>query len=270
MASRWLITGLITALLLSLMLSTCIVPMATAAQNAWQRKYRPLIGGIQIQRSEPESLIIASLGFTAYTTYVEHGIRWYMYGFVTASHFADFGDSVYQPTVSYNNYVGFVAIDPPFPRKTDSCFVWTETATRVLPRSVAPKVLVGPGWIEEVNGYTPMNKMRRGTLVYKVGKTTGRTWGYIRWFSYELQRPITWPRHPDITFTHYVLATYRSGPGDSGGTVFRLYRVKPDYPCYLYLYGIHVGVMFLNNTLYRIFCPVDAIIDDLGVYPLTV
>lgn len=76
-------------------------------------------------------------------------------------------------------------------------------------------------------------------------------------------------RAGDVAFNYYVLADYYSEPGDSGGTIYWIFATKPDYPAYLYVYGIHFG-RYPPNINYRVFCPTDGIIGDLTIMVFTV
>lgn len=141
-----------------------LFPVAMA--QSWQDRVRPLIGGVQIQNGRTQ--LIASIGFTAYYEYVEHGITWRTYGFVTASHFANRSNNIYQNVVGGNNYVGYVLLDPSFPRRTDSLFVYTKSVIKgALPTSVAPRVLIDPNCQHNVHGYKSRSQMHINDPVLK-------------------------------------------------------------------------------------------------------
>ena len=247
------------SLLLSMLIMLTFLPVAVS--QTWTERVRPLAGGVQIQNGRLGGL--GSLGFMAYYEYTEFGITWRVYGFVTASHFANLTDPVYQPSIATNNYVGYVYLDPPFPRRTDSLFVYIQTVRKGTPPDpdlIAPHVLVAPNTREEVYGHKSRPNMYVGEPVCKVGRSTGRTCGNIVGFGND---PI---RAGDVIINYYVYADYDSSGGDSGGTVYRMIATKPDYPAHLYVYGIHFGRV--GNR--RVFCPTDGIIDDLGVQVYTV
>jgi hypothetical protein len=254
-----LIDSLMFSLLLSMLLMISFVPVAMA--QSWRDRVRPLIGGVQIQNDRTQCL--ASIGFTAYWEFVDHGVTWRTYGFVTASHFANHSDAIYQNITGSNNYVGSVIFDPSFPRRIDSLFVGTESVIKgTAPTSVAPRVLIDPNCQHNVHGYKSRSQMRINERVYKVGRTTGRTEGSIVRFVDKLTRV----GDTDVVINYYVAATFPVQPGDSGGTVYRIFITKPDYPTYLYIYGTVIGV----NATHAFFSPTDGIISDLGINVFTV
>lgn len=256
---RKLIDSLMFSLLLSMLLMISLVPVAMA--QSWQDRVRPLIGGVQIENDRAQ--LRASIGFTAYWEFVDHGVTWRTYGFVTASHFANHSDAIYQNIIGSNNYVGSVIFDPSFPRRTDSLFVYTESVIKgTAPTSVAPRVLIDPNCQHNVHGYKSRSQMQIGETVYKVGRTTGRTSGQIVEF---VNRTMV-GRETDVIVNYSVAATFPAQPGDSGGTVYRIFITKPDYPTYLYIYGIVFGV----NATHAFFSPTDGIMNDLGIRVFTV
>jgi len=239
-----------------LMESACMYTVAVAcAGNAWQQKYRPLIGGIQIAKTEYWWIfpyeVRASIGFPAYYEIIDRWCQCRIYGFVSAGHFADVGDSIYQPTTQDENYVGYVSRDREDP---DALFVYTETVPLgEKPDSVAPKILIDAGRKYDIHGYMPRRLMRVGDPIYKVGRTTGRTGGVV----------------VDIAF-NYAIASYWSEPGDSGGTVYRLLAIKPDYPVYLYVYGIHSGRTTYEGANRAVFVIAERALEALDIRLYTI
>ncbi|MEM2404532.1 MAG: hypothetical protein QXR05_05230 [Candidatus Methanomethylicia archaeon] len=235
-----------------------LIPILSA--QSWQDRVRPLIGGIQIQNGNTGGIF--SLGFIVYYEYVEMGITWRCYGFVTVSHAVDLGDNIYQNVVGSNNYVGYVERDLPFPREnSDSAFIHTETVQKgTAPSKVAPQVLIDPNCKHNVHGYKSMSQMQRGEYICKVGRTTGRTDGYIKEFLH------------NSYYGWQVLTTCSVETGDSGGTFYRIFITSPDRPTYLYIYSIVQGKVSASHDpdIKSAFSPTDKIIADLNVAVYTI
>ncbi|MEM2405726.1 MAG: hypothetical protein QXR05_11360, partial [Candidatus Methanomethylicia archaeon] len=111
-----------------------------------------------------------------------------------------------------------------------------------------------------VHGYKSMSQMQYDEHVYKVGRTTGRTDGYIKRFIYSGE------------YGWLVLTTCSVETGDSGSTFYRIFITSPDRPTYLYIYGIVVGKVSSSDdpNIKSGFSPTDKIIADLNVAVYTI
>ncbi len=234
--------------------------VAAAYAQSPQDRFRPLLGGIQIQNNGWWNELIGTIGFSAY--HFEHipGIgTLYYYGFVTASHLTSVNEQVYQPYIDWpadNNYVGYTERDPGFPRYSDSVFIYTETVLNGPSTTVSPHIFVFQVPNPSVRGYRSRSEMYVDLRVIKMGRTTGVTAG-----------PITdLPPQVDvgggIVINNPVLADYNSDAGDSGGVV---YRYGDDVYSVL-VYGVHSGSVYdIGGVKYRVFSPTDGVLADLGV-----
>jgi hypothetical protein len=154
-------------------------------------RIRPVPGGVQIQNQNGGT---CTLGVNAFRLGAE--------GFVTASHCTNTrsvveGTLFYQNTVGPFNFVGTETVDPPFftggscpsgkkCRLSDAAFVQYFSATFSYGGSIANPILCGLSFGSlsvnpaqprlPVTGYT-FGSPQVGSLVTKVGRTTGCTWG---------------------------------------------------------------------------------------------
>ncbi len=228
---------------------------AVLAQSP-QDRIRPLIGGIQIQNDGWWDDAIGSIGFSGYysSMYVD-GRYLYEYGFVTAGHFTSVGESVYQPTISGDNYVGYTSS---VGWLSDCAFIYTEM-TFDPPTTVAPRIFSfrSNTNYDYVVGYRTRSQMYVDEPIQKMGRTAGYTEGYIRIF---------WEGWLDGWFNP-VLADYYSAGGDSGGTVYQLQQQAGQAgPWPAIVYGIHSGIYVIyEGPTWRVFTPTDDILTDLGV-----
>ncbi len=214
-------------------------------------KFRPVIGGIQIDNPNIGSTGDCTLGFVA----LRNGEK----GFVTAGHCGGKRHPFYQPVFTGNymeNYIGYVEFDKGGPRYSDTIWVRLDTS----------------GNFEIYNEANPtshyvvfgeMQSQSAGMYVCKGGKATGETCGTI------VQVNVTVDDHPKYgTLYGQVKATYSRAGGDSGGPVY--YYTLDGWiqnwchstygrPC-VDVYGIHWG----GKGGYAYYSPISSIEVDLG------
>lgn len=200
---------------------------------------RPVIGAIQVQTVKDGTTYAATLGFAAKKS---DGTK----GYVLAKHFANaVGLEVYQPTVSPSYSINQVT--ELGGHNADASFVEYY--------NVEPKIFLDAGGTGYVRGYIddiPQTSWV-GWRVYKSGKTTGVTGGYITGVDVTTNQD-------GYLYYHQVKADYESLGGDSGAPVYVL-----DGVCKII--GLHHGRSVDGTTSY--FSPVSGIVTDLGVTPLT-
>jgi len=199
--------------------------------TGYDARYRPIIGGIQVQYVKSGTTYQSTLGFAVRDA---SGSK----GYVIARHAGNsIGLQIYQPTVSSSNKAGTVS--KLGGNNADASFV---------PYSdVEATIHLGGYLTAPVKGYTdPMV----GWKVYKSGITTGITSGNV----IEKRDQITGPEG-QILYNQWRADYYSSG-GDSGSPVYHIGSTGRE------IVGVHWGSGGW-------FSPVSGIQSDLGVVPLT-
>jgi len=201
--------------------------------SGYDNRYRPIIGGIQVQTIESGIPYLATLGFAVKKK--SDGTK----GYVVAKHFGNSaGLQMWQPTVSDSNKVGTVS--KLGGHHADASFVSYS--------DVEAKIHIGDSIVGSVGGSKEPEKSMR---VYKSGRSTGLTSGYV----VGIGETVT---ASGYTYFDQVKANYTSADGDSGAPVYCL-----DGVCKIV--GIHAGIA--GGFAY--FSPVSGVENDLGVIPLT-
>lgn len=201
--------------------------------SGYDAKYRPLIGGIQIQTQKSGSTYSATLGFAAVDN---SGNK----GYVTAKHFANsIGLQIWQPTVSIFNKAGTV-----------SKMGGDHADASFIPYSnVEASIHLGDSVTAPVKG---TKNPVIGWKVYMSGKTTGASTGYVE--------EVVNTQYPDGTiYIDQVKATYNSAGGDSGAPVYYLSGADR------YIVGINAAI----GGGYSYFSPISAVESELGITTLT-
>ena len=214
---------------------------------------RPLIGGIQIANKELGG--IGTLGYVGY-----YGSKKYA---ITAGHFGIYGTSgqhVYQPdTGSEDYYIGQIAYNPffrddePVPyRYSDSLLIHVANAD-ISTEIYANGNVIGKKY--SVEQYV-------GEIVYKVGRTTGKTSGSIinkcvtSVMHYTEEEQLKYGYPPTAYFYCQMEANFYAAGGDSGAPVYHNYRNEAAV-----LYGIYWG----GTDTVSAYSPIDGIEEDLGI-----
>lgn len=203
-------------------------------------RFRPLIGGIQIQTFLGSLTATSTLGWAAQTS---SGTR----GYVISAHCSDgSGENVYQPTTGSSNSCGSVGADTGWPYSSSYA-----DAAWVPYSNVAAKIH-SQGVDQTVKGY--YDEPWEGLTVFKSGRTTGTTSG-------EVQRKglVFHPSTQRYLYDQYF-ASYTAEPGDSGSPV---YHVESDHD------RIIVGILSGSFNGEEYFSPVSGVETELSVLPLT-
>ncbi len=210
------------------------LPQETAS---WDSKYRPIVGGIQVQNSTGA---IATLGFSVRDTNSNNG-------YVVSKHLVpQVGMQVWQPTMISGNEAGTVSR------------LGSDTADAAfIPYSnVEASIHIGSGVLVPVKGdYDP----QLGWRVYKSGRTTGITGGYITDVSEVVNSG-------GIIYYDQVLADYLAQGGDSGSPIWYL-----DANSDRKIVGINVGTIgsYGSPSYSAYFSKVSAVKNSLSVTVLT-
>lgn len=203
-------------------------------------RFRPVIGGVQMQAILGSSTGTATIGWAAQDAAGTPG-------YVIAGHSSDgIGEQIYQPSVSASNAVGTVAADTQWPNQSSYA-----DAAWVPYSNVAAKIHDSGG--ETVRGYH--TDCGVGLLVYKLGITTGRTSGVT------IRKDIVYNGETNKYLYDQQFASYAADSGDSGASVF---HVESDHD--RVVVGIHSGSF--NGENY--FAPVSGVQRELGVLPMIV
>jgi hypothetical protein len=216
-------------------------------QTSLQDKHRPVLGGLQITNNL--SVAACTYGFTA----TRNGVL----GFVTNSHCTITqggveGSIFVQPTTTdfsggISQFIGTETVDPAyhfvsscprgfFCRFSDSAFVQLNTGVSAQFR-IAKPVLGTVSW----DGVSTMRinsegNALAGTLVTKVGRTSGITSGVVSKTCVDLPFAGT-----DIVLLCQSQASYASAGGDSGSPVFQPSGGCATGVACVRLVGIHWG-----------------------------
>lgn len=203
--------------------------------SGYDTKYRPIIGGIQVQYVKSGTTYSSTLGFA-----VEDGSG--TKGYVIARHAGNsLGLQIYQPTVSSYNEAG--SVSKLGGNYTDASFVPYN--------DVEATIHLGASTTAPVKGYTdPVI----GWKVYKSGRTTGITGGDVQEKVDQVTQSGGW-----ILYDQWK-ADYDSAGGDSGSPVYHLTDTGERE-----IVGIHWG----STSSYAYFSPVSGVQADLDVVPLT-
>jgi hypothetical protein len=245
-------------------------------QEALRDTIRPVPGGVQIQR-----LSNCTLGVNA----VRNGVQ----GFVTAAHCTSTIGAVngsifsqsFVPFVGFppvpdflTNRVGVETVDPPtftvapcpiglICRNSDAAFVAYDSASLAEQGQIANPLLCNfqdpgiPGLALEVNPAVPrlqitaapLSNVKMGTLVHKVGRTTGCTKGTVIGTCQNIQMA-----GANIRLLCQNQVAALSSPGDSGSPVF----VKSSDEATL------VGILWGANFAGYLYSPWLGVRADLG------
>lgn len=277
MSSRkYIITAMLV--LIAIMVASSLTVYGRPPSHA-SDPYRPLEAGIQITiRSNPTYNSLCSIGFPAYYTIL--GDPYNYYGIVTASHCGDETNRTYQPTIGINNYIGDIVRDGRIyndgsfnnVKATDAAFIlvetrlWNENPQHISRRVISNISITGYDYIYSYD--TNGDDIIHGRGITKVGRTTGATSGKIicpstrlSWLAGD-QVCILPHLYSGLLFNH---TAYSLG-GDSGGIVYYVPRppIKPDYPKYVKVLGIHLRFFKDAPGVYGA-APVSAILEDLGI-----
>ena len=238
-------------------------------------KYRPLIGGIQIEITKAEwygpSYKKSSCSLAFPVSFTENNVG--RLGFITAGHCietANGGDYVDQPTKGpwwdWSNFIGR-GIRSSWPYGGGSSDLDAALIRLVNTGYEAfiyeNGVYYRQGDYPDVNnkagitGYlTPTKNMERTTIVYKSAKTTGITYGQIiriddrwKWSNIEIYPVIVFSRCPDNQC--YYRDNIGAG-GDSGGVVYIRYVIYSEIidGFRVYDYGARViGIYNADNGI---------------------
>ena len=227
-------------------------------------RFRPLVGGIQIQVYRDESLYATcSISYPAYTTVYENGEWVTEWGIVTASHCTDLGDQIYQPTgTNPENWVGTTSIDLPYPRDSDAAFILT------MPWDPSSEIYLDDIHRTYIYGVISEDEMQTDMHVWRIGRTTGLAEGKFKWKGYSIYL------YPGVYLNRYMAMDFPIvvEGGDSGGTIFVWDNSTVNSVSFVV--GLTVGKKgFFFEDRYKIFTigtHVDWVADELGVYVLTV
>ncbi|MDV2480999.1 hypothetical protein F8E02_03040 [Methanoculleus sp. Wushi-C6] len=204
-------------------------------------RFRPVIGGVQMQAILGSSTGTGTIGWAAQNT---AGTL----GYVIAGHCSDgVGETIYQPSVSASNTVGTVAADTQWPSQSSYA-----DAAWVPYSNVAAKIYGSGGVQETVKGYYADCGV--GLSVYKSGAVTGTTSGVT------IRKDIVFDGGTKKYLYNQHFASFSATNGDSGAPV---YHVEPDHD--RIVVGLYSGSF--NGENY--FSPVSGVQSELGVLPIT-
>jgi hypothetical protein len=232
-------------------------------EYTWQY-YRPLIGGIQILVYIEDPTAVIRRGYCTLGYPVERGL--FTRGVITAGHCSLFYYSpenitysrihVYQPRYSY--FYPYYYIGNP-------SFVNLSADVMFIPYSnISPVLLFYTGWqLRQVPiaDYVPWDTLkflfesgllREDTPIYKTGRSTGSTWGYIlRFYDYITISGRDW-RNQTVDFKAYyvIYSDLPSYFGDSGSPVFFFWGDDPRTASEATLIGHAVAINTANNYTY--------------------
>jgi len=235
-------------------------PVAMEVATTLRARNRPIVGGQQIAFNRNGSTLICTLGFNA--------IRAGVAGYVTNSHCTAVQGGVnatahHQPTIApfpfpFLNRIGVETVDPlyfvgaPCPagrrcRRSDSSFARRDAGVTASQGRIArPTALNTINW-NTLNTFRIVREADPlvGQLVTKVGRTTGRTQGFVQQTCANFNVSGT-----TITQLCQSRASYLSNPGDSGSPVFRIVNIPAVND--VALGGIHWGSGGVFSTISNI------------------
>ena len=204
-------------------------------------RFRPVIGGVQMEAVLGSSTGTATIGWAARNA---AGTL----GYVISGHCSDgVGETIYQPSVSASNAIGTVAADTQWPSQdTYADAAWVPFS------NVAAKIYSNGGIQSTVKGYYA--DCGSGLSIQKSGVVTGTTSGA------SLYQGLVFDGDTKKYLYNQYFASYSAANGDSGAPV---YHVELDHD--RIIVGIHVG--HFNGVPF--FSPVSGVQSELGVLPLT-
>jgi len=240
--------------------------LANNPSDPAQQKYRPLIGGIQIETGTFSwifwnSRYYCTIGYTARDGNGNVGI-------VAAGHCTDFSTSfvVYQPNYDFwgSNRIGSpTRIDG----YSDAAFIpYSSTSPSIL--YIAYQAGVYNGVSVPVNSTISWDtiiyyaKTHTSSLFYKTGRTTGTTSGYIVDAFDQYYDPVG--GIPYSPLYGVILTNIHADHGDSGAPLYE-YGCERDGSCWL---GLAEHLSFGNSSITG-FIHVSAVAERLGVTPVT-
>lgn len=192
-------------------------------------KIRPVPAGVQISTSAAGPCTLGTNAFRA-------GVK----GFITASHctatvgFVD-GTTFFQSTFAAGNQIGVEIVDPPSSiggscppgrrcRRSDAAFIAYDSASLSAGAKIANPLFwgVGSGTLQTslvtprlpVGGFL-FGSMPSGSIVFKVGRTTGGTFGSVTGTCCDSNVIFS-----KVTMLCQDRVAASAGPGDSGAPVF--------------------------------------------------
>jgi len=242
------------------------IVLANNPSDPAQQKYRPLIGGIQIETGTFSwifwnSRYYCTIGYTARDGNGNTGI-------VTAGHCTDFSTSfvVYQPNYDFwgSNRIGSPTRINDY---SDAAFIpYSSASPSIL--YIAYQAGVYDGITVPVNSTiswdTIMYYAQTNTspLFFKTGRTTGTTSGYIIWTAY-------WDIGPDQRPKYRVIYTNIPTDGGDSGAPLYMYGCGRDGKCWLGLAGhLSYGIITYNINI-SVFIHISSVAELLGVTPVT-
>lgn len=249
----------LTTLIAGLFILNILLISDTYAQNGVEYtrlRYRPLIGGIQIEIWYQSSLwSLCTLGYVVKEVYSGR------VGIITAGHcsYLYLSGDIYQPERDPNNYnyiEGPSYISQP---QYDFMFIpYSDSAPKILfynqYTGQAYQIYVNKVmWFSEVKYFTD-----RGAklLTYKTGRTTGTTQGYI-YYAEEYC--------PGYRYNYCLYAYLYSDKGDSGSPAY-FWSYIEGVGDYVELYG---HVVYINSTSsFTLIISPDVVLSG-GYKPLT-
>ena len=181
------------------------------------------------------STYLYSAGFRC--KYTKNGAT--KYGLVTAAHSNSIGDTVQKS----NQSIGSISLRQ-FSGTVDASVVeLNSNSSMTCTTEYGHHTLVGNHYITSIV---------TNTLIYKDGRTTYHTSGYVKSSSCLCL-------YDGVLFSDYIRADYSGDSGDSGGLVYTLFN--GDYV----MVGIHVAKNTITGRTYC--CQGDNIISNLGIIP---
>jgi len=244
------------------------IPIVLANSNPYdpaRQRYRPLIGGIQIEIMTPSLRPYGNctIGYVARDRNGNLGI-------VTAGHCVNFRTDyvAYQPNydIRGSNRIGTPTI---VDRYSDSAFIpfnnvapWILNITYISNKYVGVMMLVNEisSW-DFVDYYITT----RG-LFYKTGRTTGTTSGHIL---YKCDYCIELINGNVFVFYRLLITNIYAERGDSGAPLYTYVCIWENY-CWLALFGHLSFIEEYNGSRYSGFIHVSSVMERLGVMPIIV
>ncbi|NJE60298.1 protease [Thermococcus sp. 21S7] len=214
---------------------------------------RPLIGGIQIVNKELGG--IGTLGYVGYYNNEKYAI--------TAGHFGVYGTNgqhVYQPdTSSEEYYIGQIEYNPFFRDSGSVPYRYSDSLLiHVTNADISPEIYTNGNVI----GKKYSTEQYVGEIVYKVGRTTGKTSGSIinkcvtSVMQYTEEEQLKYGYPSTAYFYCQMETTFYAAGGDSGAPVYHNYRNEAAV-----IYGVYWG----GTDTVSAYSPIDGIEKDLGI-----
>lgn len=202
-------------------------------------RWRPIIGGIQYGILTLDGMIDATIGFAA----TKNGQS----GFVTNGHSLNTGNTIYQPaSASLQNNVGVVQLIGS--TYSDSSWILYNNVEAAI---YSPNL---PNQKRAISSYSELP----GSGYINVAGINTRSYGTLTSFL----SSVTVETTPPMTLYNIYTASYYSIPGDSGAPVYQQDSTTHE----IRLIGVNIGG---TDTGESAFSPIQGIISDLGITPLT-